>query len=133
MMVEGTKWGRLALEAAVIISSILLAVAISQAYSRWQDSKLRLASLSASQWDNSVSTWQKTGATTASLRTGGAYLVASDAVDVDNEKTALITYWIWPEGVDNQEVYRCVDIVASVDFEHAAQKCWKVLRARGRS
>ena len=117
----------------MIVASILMALAIAHVYGEHQEEKARIELLAAMQWDNSPSTWQKTGATTASLRTGGAYLVASDAVQVDHEKTALVTYWIWPEGVDNQEVYRCVDIVATVDFEHAAQRCWKVLRAAGRS
>lgn len=132
-MLEGVKFSRLALEAFVIVASILVALAIAHLYREHQEEEAQSALLAAVQWDNSPSTWQKTGATTASLRTGGAYLVASDAVQVDHEKTALVTYWIWPEGADNQEVYRCVDIVATVDFEHAAQKCWKVLRATGRS
>lgn len=86
----------------------------------------------AGQWENFPSTWEKTAATTASLRTGGAYIVSSDAIRIDDEKTALVTYWQWSKGLQDTEVYRCVDIVATVDFEHAAQKCWKVLRAGGR-
>lgn len=35
--------------------------------------------------------------------------------------------------IEDTEVYRCVDIVATIDFAHAAQKCWIVLRAGGRS
>jgi len=132
-MLDGVKSSRLAIEALVIVISILVALAIAHLYYEHQEEEARTAYLAAMQWENSPSTWQKTGATTASLRTGGAYLVASDAVRVDLEKTALVTYWIWPEGADNQEVYRCVDIVATVDFEHAAQRCWKVLRAAGRS
>ena len=93
-----------------------------------------IASSSAlGQWEDSPATWEKTAATTASLRAGGAYLVSSDAIKIDDEKTALVTYWQWSKGLEDTEVYRCVDIVATVDFEHAAQKCWKVLRARGRS
>lgn len=132
-MIERISLSRLVIEAFVLVMSILVALAIVHVYNEHQEDKARIASLAARQWDNSPSTWQKTGATTASLRTGGAYLVSSDAIEVDDEKTALVTYWIWPEGVDNQEVYRCVDIVATVDFAHAAQRCWKILRARGRS
>ena len=132
-MLEGISWPRFAIEAAVIVFSILFALAIANEYNQRLEQKARTASLAARQWDNSPSTWQKTGATTSSLRTGGAYLVSSDAIEVDDEKTALITYWILPEGADNQEVYRCVDIVATIDFAHAAQRCWKVLRALGRS
>ncbi len=132
-MLEGVKISRLAIEALVLVISILVALAIAQLYREHQDEKARTALLAAMQWDSSPSTWQQTNATTASLRTGGAYLVSSDAIEVDDEKSALITYWIWPEGADNQEVYRCVDIVATVDFAHAAQRCWKVLRANGRS
>ena len=132
-MVERGSLSWFAIEAAVIVLSILLALAIAQAYDERKEAQTRAASLVAGQWDNSPSIWQNTGATTASLRTGGAYLVTSDSLQVDDEKTALITYWIWPEGADNQEVYRCVDIVATVDFAHAAQKCWKVLRAGDRS
>jgi hypothetical protein len=131
-MLEGISWTRLAIEALVIVISILLALAIGNEFNRRLEQKGRTTSLAARQWDDSPSTWENTGATTASLRTGGAYLVASDAIRVDDEKTALVTYWIWPEGADNQEVYRCVDIVATVDFAHAAQKCWTILRARGR-
>jgi len=87
--------------------------------------------IGAGRWENSPSTWVKTGATTASLRVGGAYLVSSDAVVIDDEKTALITYWQWSSGIEITEVYRCVDIVATADFAHAAQKCWKILKAAG--
>ncbi len=131
-MLEGANLSRFVIEASVIIISILVALAIANAYNEHKKEGARIASL-AVQWDNSPSTWRETGATTASLRTGGAYLVSSDAIEIDDEKTALVTYWIWPEGADSQEVYRCVDIVAKVDFAHAAQKCWKVLRALGRS
>ena len=131
-MLERAKLSRLVIEASVIVISILVALAIANVYNERQKEKARIASL-ATQWDNSPSTWQITSATTASLRAGGAYLVSSDAIEVDDEKTALVTYWIWPEGADNQEVYRCVDIVATIDFAHAAQRCWKILRARGRS
>ncbi len=131
-MVERANWSRLVIEAAVIVFSILLALAIAQAYNQRKEDEARATLLAASQWDNSPSTWQKSGATTASLRTGGAYLVSSDAIEVDDEKTALVTYWIGPEGSESQDVYRCVDIVATVDFAHAAQKCWKVLRAGDR-
>ena len=132
-MLEGVKLSRLALGAAVMVLSILAVLSLAHLYAERQERKSQTAYLAALQWDNSPSTWQTTGATTASLRTGGAYLVSSDVIDVDDEKAALVTYWIWPEGADNQEVYRCVDIVATVDFAHAAQRCWKVLRARGRS
>ena len=121
-MLEGVNLSRFFIEASVIIVSILVALAIANAYNEHQKEEARIASLAA-QWDNSPSTWQETGATTASLRTGGAYLVSSDAIEIDDEKTALVTYWILPEGADNQEVYRCVDIVAKVDLAHAAQKC----------
>jgi len=87
------------------------------------------APATARQWEDSPSTWVETAATTASLRTGGAYLVSSDAIKVDDEKTALVTYWQWSKGLEETQIYRCVDIVATVDFEHAAQRCWKILRA----
>ena len=132
-MFEHANWPRPFIEAFVIVLSILLALAIVQVYKHRTDEQARSELLAALQWDNSPSTWEKTGATTASLRTGGAYLVSSDALVVDDEKTALVTYWIWPDGADNQEVYRCVDVVATIDFAHAAQRCWKILRARGRS
>jgi hypothetical protein len=132
-MNQGENGFRRVADASVIVLSILLGLAIAHVYNQRFEERARTASLATRQWDNSPSTWHGTGATTSSLRTGGAYLVSTDAIEVDDEKTALVTYWIWPEGVDNQEVYRCVDIVATVDFAHAAQRCWKVLRARGRS
>ena len=128
-MVERANWSRLVVEAVVIVFSILLALAIAQAYKQWKENEDRVALLAAMQWDNSPSTWRDTGATTASLRTGGAYLISSDGIEIDDEKTALVTYWIGPEGSEVQDIYRCVDIVANVDFAHAAQKCWRVLRA----
>ncbi len=51
------------------------------------------APAAAGPWEDSPSTWETTGATTASLRTGGAYLVSSDAIKIDDEKTALVAYW----------------------------------------
>lgn len=132
-MIERINWSKLLIESLVIVSSVLIALAIAQSYNLRQQEKDRLASLAARQWDNSPSTWQNTGATTASLRTGGAYLVSSDAIKIDTDKTALVTYWTWPREDNDTEVYRCVDIVATIDFAHAAQRCWKVLRALGRS
>jgi hypothetical protein len=132
-MTERINWSKLVVEAVVIVSSVLIALAIAHTYNLQQQEKDRLASLAARQWDNSPSTWQTTGATTASLRTGGAYLVSSDAIKIDTDKTALVTYWTWPKEDNDTEVYRCVDIVATIDFAHAAQRCWKVLRATGRS
>ncbi len=75
--------------------------------------------------------WQPLGATTASLRTGGAHLVSSDALLLNDKKTALITYWEAPRGTKDQDVYRCVDVVAE-DFSPISQSCWKVLTAAGR-
>ena len=128
-MAKRGDWVWLGIEAVVIVLSILLALAIAHAYDQRTNYDAQAVLQSAAQWDDSPSTWRKSGATTASLRAGGAYLVSSDAVEVDDEKTALVTYWIGPEGSESQDVYRCVDIVARVDFSHAAQRCWKVLRA----
>ena len=122
-------WVWFGIEAVVIVLSILVALAIAHAYVERTKDDARAALPSTDQWDNSPSTWRKSGATTASLRAGGGYLVSSDAIEVDDEKTALVTYWIGPEGSESQDVYRCVDILARVDFSHAAQRCWKVLRA----
>ena len=104
-MLQGTRWSKLAVDAVVIASSVLLALAIARAYEQWQQENEKVESLADVQWNDSPSTWRITGATTSSLRTGGAYLVASDSIRLDDEKTALVTYWIWPEGADNQEVY----------------------------
>lgn len=128
-MAKRGDWVWLGIEAVVIVMSILVALAIAHAYGERKRIDARTALPSEEQWDNSPSMWRKSGATTTSLRAGGGYLVSSDAIEVDDEKTALITYWIGPEGTESQDVYRCVDIVAKFDFSHAAQKCWKVLRA----
>ena len=128
-MFERTNWSRLTVEAVTIVFSILLALAIAHTYIERKEVQARSAHLAAAQWENSPSTWHKTRATTASLRTGGAYLVSSDSVDIDSEKTALVTYWIKPEGSEVQDIYRCVDIIAKIDFAPAAPKCWRVLRA----
>jgi len=75
--------------------------------------------------------WKELAATTASLRAFGAHLVSSDALVLDNEKTALITYWEAARGTEDLDVYRCVDIVGE-DFAPISQSCWKVLTAAGR-
>ena len=128
-MIDRGNWTWLAIEACVIVFSILLALAIALSYYEKKVTDARIGLLAAGQWDNSPSMWKKSGANTTSLRAGGAYLVSSDAIALDDEKTALVTYWIGPEGSESQDIYRCVDVVAKVDFEHAAQKCWKILRA----
>lgn len=70
--------------------------------------------------------WEQTLASTASLRTGGANLVSSDVLKVDDDESALITYWESAQNAANREVYRCVDIVGP-DFAPLRQTCWKVL------
>ena len=128
-MAKRGDWVWLGIEAVAIVLSILVALTIAHVYVERNKDDARAVLLSADQWDNFPSTWRKSGATTTSLRAGGGYLVSSDAIEVDDEKTALVTYWIGPEGSESQDIYRCVDIVAKFDFSHAAQKCWKVLRA----
>ena len=75
--------------------------------------------------------WEQVPATTASLRTGGAHLVSSDALGLDDRRTALITYWEAARGTNDLDVYRCVDVVDD-RFVPASQSCWKVLTAVGR-
>ena len=70
--------------------------------------------------------WEATMASTASLRTGGARLVSSDALEGDGDESALITYWESSPDAPNHDVYRCVDIVGA-DFAPIRQTCWKVL------
>lgn len=75
--------------------------------------------------------WEETLASTASLRTGGARLVSSDVLKVDNGESALITYWESAPEVASRKVYRCVDIVGP-DFALLRQTCWKVLTPAGK-
>ena len=70
--------------------------------------------------------WEPTLATTSSLRTGGARLVASDALSLDAGESALVTYWEIQRDAGNRDVYRCVDVVGQ-DFAPQHQTCWKVL------
>lgn len=70
--------------------------------------------------------WEQTLASTASLRTGGAHLVSSDVLKVDDDESALITYWESAPNAANREIYRCVDFVGP-DFAPLRQACWKVL------
>jgi hypothetical protein len=74
--------------------------------------------------------WQPSLATTASLRTGKAELVTSDALDLGTGRIALITYWEL-RTTDDLDVYRCIDIVDS-QFASERQECWRVLRPSGR-
>ena len=75
------------------------------------------------------SEWERTLATTASLRTAGARLVTSDALRLEDGDSALITYWE-TAGANDLAVYRCVDVVDS-DFDLISQTCWKVLAPTG--
>ena len=75
--------------------------------------------------------WEQTLATTSSLRTGGARLVASDALKLDDGESALITYWEVPHDAAGMDIYRCVDVVGQ-QFSPRRQTCWKVLTPAGR-
>jgi hypothetical protein len=55
--------------------------------------------------------WERTLATTASLRTGDARLVASDALGLGDGDSALVTYWEILRDAGHLDVYRCVDVV----------------------
>jgi hypothetical protein len=66
--------------------------------------------------------WEQSLASPASLRTGGASLVSSDAVTLDDGKLALITYWEVGTSHD-LDVYRCIDVVDSA-FAPTSQQCW---------
>lgn len=74
--------------------------------------------------------WQPSLASTASLRTGGAHLVSSDALTIEDGKAALITYWE-ARTSHNLDVYRCVDVVDAT-FTPISQQCWSALRPSGR-
>lgn len=75
--------------------------------------------------------WESTAASTASLRTYGAILVSSDAIDTEKNNIALITYWRAQRGKEDQDFYRCVDVV-SKSFEPISQECWTVKTPSGR-
>lgn len=75
--------------------------------------------------------WEQTLASTASLRTGGARLVSSDVLQVDNSESALITYWESAPDAADRDIYRCVDIVGP-DFSPLRQTCWKILTPTSR-
>jgi hypothetical protein len=75
--------------------------------------------------------WQHTLATTASLRTGGARLISSDALALDDGESALITYWEILHATADLDIYRCVDVVGR-QFSPLRQTCWKVLTPAGR-
>jgi hypothetical protein len=55
--------------------------------------------------------WEPTLATTASLRTGDARLVASDALGLGDGDSALVTYREILRDAGHLDVYRCVDVV----------------------
>jgi len=82
--------------------------------------------LAATTFSVQAAEWEQTLASTASLRTGGAHLVSSDVLKVDDEESALITYWESATDTASREIYRCVDIVGP-DFSPLRQTCWKVL------
>lgn len=101
MIVRASTWSRAALAGAILVSS----------------------AVEAEQWVSSL-------ATTASLRTGGATLVSSDALHMDDGQIALITYWERRAGND-LDIYRCVDVVDE-SFHEINQQCSSVLRPTGR-
>jgi hypothetical protein len=74
--------------------------------------------------------WQPSLASIGSLRTGGASLVSSDAVALDDGGFALITYWEFRTSRD-VNFYRCIDTV-NADFASTGQQCWSALRPTGR-
>jgi len=75
--------------------------------------------------------WEETLASTASLRTAGARLVSSDVLKVDDDESALITYWESSPDASSRQIYRCVDVVRT-DFSPLRQTCWKVLTPAAR-
>lgn len=75
--------------------------------------------------------WESSLASVASLRTGGASLVASDSMRLDHGQSALITYWE-ARSESDFDVYRCVDIADS-NFATISQRCWRALRPTGRA
>ena len=75
--------------------------------------------------------WEQSLATVPALRTGGAVLVSSDAIEIDGGRYALITYWE-ARSRDDLDFYRCVDIADST-FATSRQNCWKALRPTGRA
>jgi hypothetical protein len=82
-----------------------------------------VATVNAAQWEPSL-------ASIASLRTGGAELVSSDAVTLDSGDLALVTYWE-VRTKDDLDVYRCIDVVDS-RLSNISQQCWSALRPTGR-
>ena len=74
--------------------------------------------------------WEQSLATVPALRTGGANLVSSDALEIEGGRFALITYWE-SRLRDDVDFYRCVDIADST-FATVRQDCWKALRPTGR-
>lgn len=75
--------------------------------------------------------WESSLATIPALRTGGADLVSSDALEIDGGRYALITYWE-VRSQNDLDFYRCVDIADS-RFATVHQDCWKALRPTGRA
>lgn len=74
--------------------------------------------------------WEQSLATVPALRTGGASLVSSDALEIEGGRYALITYWE-SRSQDDLDFYRCVDLADS-SFATVRQDCWKALRPSGR-
>lgn len=75
--------------------------------------------------------WEQSLATVPALRTGGASLVSSDAIEMESGRYALITYWE-VRSRNELDFYRCVDITDST-FATVQQDCWKALRPTGRA
>jgi len=74
--------------------------------------------------------WEHSLATVPALRTSGAGLVSSDALMIEGDRYALITYWE-SRSQEDVDFYRCVDIADS-SFATVRQNCWKALRPTGR-
>lgn len=88
--------------------------------------KWLILALFAAAFSVQAAEWERTLATTSSLRTGGARMISSDALKLDDGESALITYWEILHDTAGLNVYRCVDVVGQ-QFLPRRQTCWKVL------
>lgn len=75
--------------------------------------------------------WEPSLASVASLRTGGAKLVSSDALTLRDGKIAMVTYWE-ARSESDLDFYRCIDI-SDQSFLPVSQQCWRSLRPTGRA
>jgi hypothetical protein len=70
--------------------------------------------------------WVKVNASVSSIRTGEGKLISTDALTLDKDRLAFITYWEVVRSPTRSDIFRCVDVQTN-EFAQIEHTCWKSL------